>query len=87
MNEESREQAPDTSQGAEAPEIERSLEEFRSVDAVLQAVEAVGVLSGGLGTLAIGASKLKETFGGSDQDAEAASGDAPANPDQSKSGD
>jgi X-X-X-Leu-X-X-Gly heptad repeat protein len=89
MNEESREQAPDTSQGAEAPEVERSLEEYRSVDAVLQAAKAVGELTGGLGTLAIGVSQLKKTFGGGDESSEPPSpaSDAPAQPAEPKSGD
>ena len=82
MNEESQEPTPETSQDAEALQIER-----RSVDTVLQAAEAAGVLAGGLGTLAIGASKLKETFGGGEQGAEASSSDAPAKPVEPKSGD
>jgi hypothetical protein len=82
MNEESQEPTPETSQDAEGLQLER-----RSVDTVLQAVEAAGVLTGGLGTLAIGASKLKETFGSSEPSAEASSSDASAKPDESKSGD
>jgi hypothetical protein len=40
--------------------------ERRSIDpdTVFQAMEATGILTGGFGTLALGASKLKETFGG-----------------------
>ena len=81
MNEEPREPTPDISRGAEAPEIER-----RSLDAVLQGAEAVGVLTGGLGTLAIGASKLKETFGGGDQSTEPPPpvSDVPASSDEPK---
>ena len=83
MNEESQEPTPDISQDADATLID----ERRSLDAAMQGAEALGVLTGGLGTLAIGASKLKETFGGGDQGAEASSSDAPAKPDESTSGD
>jgi hypothetical protein len=44
----------------------------RSLDAVFQGAQALGELTGGLGALALGASKLKETFGGGGQSAEPA---------------
>jgi hypothetical protein len=66
MNEDSQEPTPETSQGAEALQIER-----RSVDLVLQGAQAIGEVSAGLGTLAIGVSQLKKTFRGGEQSAEA----------------
>jgi hypothetical protein len=58
MNEDSQEPTPETSQGAEALQIER-----RSVDLVLQGAQAIGEVSAGLGTLAIGVSQLKKRSG------------------------
>jgi hypothetical protein len=84
MNEENEQPNAERPQPAD---VEPEVIERRSVDAVLQGAEALGVLTGGLGTLAIGASKLKETFGGGEQGAEAPSTDAPATPAESKSGD
>jgi len=82
MNEDSQEPTPETSQDAESLQIER-----RSADLVVQGVEAIGLLTGGVGTLAIGASQLKKTFGGGEQGAEAPSSDAPAQPAEPNSGD
>jgi hypothetical protein len=80
MSDENREPKSDSRPADEV--IER-----RSLDAVLQTAQAIGELTGGLGALAIGASKLKETFGGGEQGAEAPSSDASAKPDEPKSGD
>lgn len=81
MNEDSREPTPDTSQDAEAPEIER-----KSLDAVLQGAQAVGELTGGLGALAIGVSKLQETFGSDGRHGEPPPppSDTPTSPDEPK---
>ena len=82
MNEESQEPTADTSRDAEVPEVI----ERRSVDAFFQGAQAVGVLTGGLGTFAIGVSKLKETFGGGNQSCEPppSASDAAAGADEPK---
>jgi hypothetical protein len=60
MNDENREPEPAARVGT--PETAE-----RSLDAVFQGAEALGVLAGGVGGLAAGVGKLKEAFGGGDQ--------------------
>ena len=81
MSEESREPTPENSPPAEAPEIER-----RSLDLVFQGAEAFGVLAGGVGGLAAGVGKLKETFGTGTESSEPPppASDAPASSDEPK---
>jgi hypothetical protein len=79
MSDENREPEAVERVGTEASE--------RSLDAVFQGAEALGVLAGGVGGLAAGVGKLKETFGGSDQSSEPPpppASDAPASPNESK---
>jgi hypothetical protein len=55
--------------------------QYRSLSAMLfQGAEAFGVATGGAGTLALGVSKLKETFGNAGQghDQQPQPGDPPA---------
>jgi hypothetical protein len=81
MNEDSREPTPESSPPGEAPEIER-----RSLDLVFQGAEAFGVLAGGVGGLAAGVGKLKETFGSGSESSEPPppASDTPASPNESE---
>jgi hypothetical protein len=79
MNDEHRE--PEPAARAGTPETAE-----RSLDAVFQGAEALGVLAGGVGGLAAGVGKLKEAFGGGDQSSPPPppASDAPASPNESK---
>jgi X-X-X-Leu-X-X-Gly heptad repeat protein len=79
MNDDKREPEPAARVGTETTEK-------RSLDAVYQGAQALGELTGGVGALAIGVSKLKEAFGGGDQTAEPPPQPStpPASPDESK---
>jgi hypothetical protein len=83
MNEENEQPNAERPQPAD---VEPEVIERRSLDAVLQGAQAVGELTGGLGALAIGVSKLKETFGGGDQSADPSPppSDPPASSDEPK---
>jgi hypothetical protein len=66
------------------PDREAPEEVTRSVNDVLQGAQAVGVATGGVGTLLIGIAKVKEAFGDGDGGGPATQPDSPPTPDEPK---
>jgi hypothetical protein len=66
------------------PDREAPEKVTRSLSDVVQGAQALGVATGGVGTLLIGVAKVKEAFGGGDGGGPAPQADPPPPPDEPK---